>query len=119
MPKPKKTPKAQTQNPLPPALLAIAALVGEAHHPGELRDALAVAQKAIQRTPGEYADDIHAYITHSAKTGSFKDDVLKAETFDSKDVDVHGGLHNAFATPALLAGMAVAFCVLTNNGGAK
>jgi hypothetical protein len=114
----KKTSKGRTRTtrtPLPPGLLAIAALINEANYLDDLRQALDAARKAIQQRPGEYPDDIHAFIEHSAKTGHFKEDFAKVQQVaDELKIDV-GGVHNAFVTPALLAGMAVAYCVLKDG----
>ena len=124
MPKPKKTPKAQTPKSrtrtpaVPVRLMALAALVQEGRRPSEVAAALTAARTALRESAGDYPDAIHAFIEHSAKTSYAKDDIAKAERF-SDDIDLHGGIHNAFASPALLCGLAVAYVMLTNDGGER
>jgi hypothetical protein len=126
MPKPKKTPKAQTPKttpePLPIKLLALAALLGETERQDMnalLRGALSAASTALRKTPGEYPDAIHSYIDQYAKSGAFKKAVAAAARLDSDQIDLFGGLHNAFAIPALFVGLSVAYLILANDGGAK
>jgi len=92
---------------LPPALIAIASLASES----ESLDALATALDAARadvRSAGDYPNHMHAFIEHYALSGAYKKDV---ELAMEKDIDM-ASLHNAFATPALLCGMALAYVVL-------
>jgi hypothetical protein len=91
---------------VPVQLRALAALLHVTD--GNLGAALVAAKRAAE-SPEDYPDVIHAYIRRWAETGPHKDDVARAVAVDPGNID--GGLHNAYATPALLAGVAFA-CVI-------
>lgn len=109
---PKKSPKKSR---VPLLLVAVAALIQE-HHEDELIDALKAAREAMREYGrGEYPDSIHHFIDRYAEGKPYGNEVQKAT---DADIDL-GALHNAYGTPALLAGMALAYIVLTNEGGAR
>ena len=115
----KKAPrKAHTAQPkIPVQLLALVRLIDRGSSvPGELRDAYAAAFTQLSEEPGEYPNQIHAYIDRYARTGPFREAVKQAESATSKT----GDLHNAYGTPALLAGIAAMYLLLRGgDGGAR
>jgi hypothetical protein len=108
---------ARQPRPLPTALLAVAALVNVANDTETLAAALAAARAAVKNTPGGDCDDISEFIRRYAIAGPFGGSVAKALLLDPGNID--GDLHNAYAHPALLAGISLAYLVFSNDGGVQ
>ena len=117
----KKSPKARTPKSTPkprvPLLLAAVASMIQERNDAELVEALEAARRAMrEHARGEYPDSIHEFIDRYAQHAPYVKDVQAAR---DAAIDVDGSLHNAYATPGLLAGIALAYIVLTNEGGVR
>jgi len=107
--RPKTAPKGA---PLPPMLVALAALVQQVDDPDAMRAALRAAHTALREADGDYPDALHTYIDRAARTGWNKDAIEKAR-LDA--LDLSGAIHNAFAIPGVLVGLALAYVVMMND----
>lgn len=111
---------APKQQHVPQQLMVLMAMLGERDQK-EALSALTAARHAIRDF--SYSDDadgsgsIFGYVARSGETGLWAKSVARAYALDPGNIN--GDLINAFGRPAVIAGLAFAWLVLTNDGGAR